>query len=126
MANTSGVSLVVRYFFVDFLGGIAAFPLWWYTRGLAIAVAWVGRSVKIASATLGFSVWVKNLFVPMYGESQLSGRLISFFIRLIMIVVLGIGVAAWSLVACLLFLIYLVALPAAVLGILFHAGGMIL
>jgi hypothetical protein len=123
---SSGTTLAIRYFFVDFLGGIMAFPLWWYTRGLASAVSWVGRSVKTASATLGFNVWVKNLFVPMYGESQLSGRLISFFIRLVMIVVLGIGVAAWTLVAGLLFLVYLVALPAAVLGILFHAGGLIL
>lgn len=121
----SGTVLAARYFFVDFLGGIAAFPLWWYTRGLALAVAWVGRTVRGASAALGFGVWVKNVFVPMYGEYQWSGRIISFFIRLIMIIVLGIGVAAWSLAALLLFAVYLVALPAAVLGILFHAGGMV-
>ena len=74
---------------------------------------------------IGFTVWTSNVFVPMYGDSAWSGRLISFVVRLLMILVLGMAIIAWSAFACLLFVFYLLALPAAVLGMLFHAGGIL-
>lgn len=116
-------ALSARYFFVDLLGGIVAFPLWWYTRGLAHMAAWAGHAVGTASRNLGLGVWVRNLFVPMYGESGIEGRLISFFMRLAMIIGRGIGVLVWSVVVGVAFALYLAAPAACVFGLLFHASG---
>lgn len=118
--------IAIRYFLVDFVGGIVSFPFWWYTRGLSIVAAWAARSVRNAAANVGLGVWIKNLFVPMYGETAISGRLISFFIRLFMVVVRSIGVLAWSVLVALLFAAYLIVLPAAVIGLLYHSAGIIL
>ena len=122
---SSSAQLTLRYFFVDFLVGIAAFPLWWYSRGLGYAISWARHSIRNFSAMIGFTVWTSNVFVPMYGDYAWSGRLISFVVRLLMILVLGMAIIAWSAFACLLFVFYLLALPAAVLGMLFHAGGIL-
>jgi hypothetical protein len=117
----SAAGLAVKYFVGDLVGGIVLFPVWWYTRGLDLMVAWTRGAFASANRTLGFGIWVKNLFVPMYGETELSGRLVSFSIRLFMIVARGIGVLAWGLLACLALAGYAVALPLAVIGIFFNA-----
>jgi hypothetical protein len=124
MAQTT-VGLTAKYFFVDFFGGIVYFPIWWYTRGLNQAFLRVLNSVKVASSWLGLGIWVKNLFVPMYGETAWQGKLISFFVRLFMIIVRGIGVIAWACISFIFFLVYVVALPVAVLGIFYHTGGLL-
>jgi hypothetical protein len=122
----SNSGLAIKYFFVDFVGGIVLFPVWWYTRGLRIVAARAVHSVSDASAWLGLGVWVKNLFVPMYGETSWQGKIISFFIRLFMIIVRGMGVLAWTVFAFAGLMVYVVILPFAVLGILYHVTGLLL
>lgn len=115
----------MKYFFVDFIGGIVMFPVWWYTRGLKIAAGRAFHSVEDASQWLGLGVWVKNLFVPMYGETSWQGKLISFFVRLFMIIVRGLGVVAWTIVAFVGLIVYVVCLPLAVIGLLYHITGVV-
>ncbi len=122
----SSASLAVTYFFKDFLGGIAFFPLWWFTRGLKMVAARAFHSVQEASAYLGLGVWVKNLFVPMYGDTSWQGKIISFFVRLAMIIIRGMGVIAWTIFAFLLLIAYVVSLPLAIIGALYHFGGMLI
>jgi hypothetical protein len=86
---------------------------------------WTGNSIRYVDAWLGFSVWLRNMFVPMYGETQLSGRAISFLVRLMVIAVRGIAVLAWTIIALAVFAAYLLLLPAAVLGIFFHGQGLV-
>lgn len=115
----------LAYFFTDFFGGMLFFPVWWYTRGLKMSASWAVRSVKGASAWFGLGVWVKNLFVPMYGETSIQGRLISFFIRLVMIFFRGFAVFFWAIIVFILFLLYLSLFPLAIVGILYHGAGVI-
>lgn len=122
---TSNAGLAIKYFFVDFLGGIAFFSVWWYTRGLKTSVDRAVHSVRDASAWLGLGIWVKNLFVPMYGETSWQGRIISFFIRLVMIVVRGLGVVVWAIVAFVGLILYVLALPIAALGMIYHITGLL-
>ena len=122
----SAAGLMLKYFVGDLIGGIVLFPVWWYSRGLALMAHWTSQSFATANRSLGWSLWAKNLFVPMYGETELSGRLVSFAVRLMMIVVRGIGVLAWSAAAGLAFFAYLVALPVAVIGVLYHGAGLFL
>jgi len=119
----SAPALAIRYFFIDLIGGIVAFPVWWYTHGLVMMAKWAGGSVSSASAYLGLGVWVKNLFVPMYGETSWQGRLISFAVRFFMIVLKGIGVGTWAVLTFAAFAVYVAVLPLAVIGIIYHAIG---
>lgn len=123
MAQNAAV-LATKYFFADLLGGIIAFPLWWYTFGLKMMIEWLGRTIKMINQYSAVSIWIRNLFVPMYGETAVSGRIISFFVRLFMILLRGLAFIIFSLLALLIFVFYLAILPLAVLGILFHLGGL--
>ncbi|MFA5184221.1 MAG: hypothetical protein WC456_01710 [Patescibacteria group bacterium] len=97
---------------LQILGEILYFPVWWYTVGF-------GRLAKNAwlfllnqEQILGFGVWLKNIFVPMYGQRDAAGRLISFVIRLVQIIFRGAVLLVWFLVALAALLLWL-ALPLA-------------
>lgn len=108
---------------IDTIMGIVGFPLWWYTQGLARFARFVWRTLADYQATLGIVVWVKNIFVPMYGSYDIVGRIISFFMRLAMIVLRGIALIVLLVVAVFVLVLYL-ALPILVaLMILYHALG---
>lgn len=77
------------------LGEIIFFPIWWYSLGF---VGFIKKEAKFwlnQEKALGFSIWLKNIFVPMYGQADWAGRLISFFIRLVQIIVRGILLLFW-------------------------------
>ena len=115
--------LIFRYILSDLVGEILLLPFWWYTIGLARAAAWCMRSVKDAAETTGFILWLKNLFVPMYGETGFTGRTVSFFVRLVMVIFRGIATALWMVCAIILFVLYLAALPVSIIGILYNSVG---
>lgn len=123
--KSSSTSLVFKHILIDILREILFLPIWWYTLGLGQMVVWCGRSVKGAAQTTGLSLWAKNLFVPMYGETSISGKLISFFIRLIMVLARGFATFVWMMIAISLFIAYLLMLPLAILGIFYHGLGMV-
>lgn len=102
--------LGLRYFFIDLIGGVLKFPIWWYGRGLLMVagggVAWIVGYAK----SLSLSVWMKNLFVPMYGMYDWQSRIISFFMRLAQIFFRALGVLLITIVVLIVFMAYL-ALP---------------
>ncbi|MCF7795338.1 hypothetical protein K9M50_03195 [Patescibacteria group bacterium] len=65
------------------------FPIWWYSKGWFSFAKSLYGFLSWQSASLGVWVWLKNIFVPMYGQTDFSGRLISFFIRLVQIIFRG-------------------------------------
>lgn len=114
--------VLARVFFVDLVIGVLRFPLWWYSHGLALMLRWAGHSIKNQMQNLGLDVWVKNLFVPMYGTTDVAGRLISFFLRLVMIIGRSIMLGVWMLLVCLVLICYLLILPISILGLVYHLG----
>lgn len=90
------------------------FPLWWYSAGLIKTALGVIDFYRSQEASLGFSVWLKNIFVPMYGEHDTAGRLISFFIRLVQIIYRGLVMLIVIALGLLFFAFYL-ALPLLIL-----------
>lgn len=80
--------------FFFYLGKISAqvlfdivyFPLWWYSFGFFRFLKILGSFLKERWLIIGAGVWLKNLFTPMYGQSDIASRLISFFIRLFQII----------------------------------------
>ncbi len=94
------------------------FPVWWYSAGLLKTVRGVGNFYRTQEASLNFLVWLKNIFVPMYGQHDAVGRLISFFIRLFQILYRGL-VMLIVIILGIAFIIFYLALPFIIwLGIL--------
>lgn len=84
--NDSVLIASLRFFWKDILGDIVAFPLWWYTRGTLWVIQFIIRQASNYAQTLSLKIWVKNLFVPMYSQYDIAGRLISFFLRIVVLI----------------------------------------
>ena len=74
---------------------------------------------------MGVGVWIRNIFVPMYGSDDIAGRIISFFMRVAMIVLRSSAVVLATVFLLVIFLAYLV-FPLVVLGlVLYHGLGLL-
>jgi hypothetical protein len=77
------------------LGNIIYFPFWWYSVGFVETIKKEAIFFRNQEKALGFSVWLTNIFVPMYGQADAAGRIISFFIRLVQIIARGLALLLW-------------------------------
>lgn len=117
-------SVVYQFFFKDGLKELLLLPFWWYTSGLKMVLLWFVKSLQSSVRSFGLDVWIKNLFVPMYGETSFSGRMISFFIRLVMIFLRGIGVVFIFAFLLLVVFLYTLFLPVSLISFVYHLIGM--
>jgi hypothetical protein len=65
----------------DVFGSVLKFPLWWYGEGTVRVASWIMRTLTFRWRSYGFVIWIQNIFVPMYGQYDWSGRLVSFVMR---------------------------------------------
>lgn len=101
----------IRLFLSETLGSIIRFPFWWYTEGLAEAARWCARGLRFRWESAGIAVWVKNFFVPMYGQYDLAGRLVSVVMRFAVLIGRLIGLVIEAVGYGLLLMVW-VLLPA--------------
>jgi len=94
-------------------------PIWWYTRGLWRQFQGVAGSILTRQRDLAIDVWFKNLLVPMYGQYDLTGRLISFFMRLVQIIGRVIVLLIW-VGLLLVWLMVWVLIPAGVMYLIWQ------
>ena len=97
----------------EIIWGVIYFPFWWYSRGLAQVLVFLKNFLKDKEKGLALFVWIKNIFRPMYAQTDRVGILISFFMRLFQIFARGLIMIFWSAVALAVFCFWL-ALPIAV------------
>jgi hypothetical protein len=90
------------------------FPFWWYSFGLFKTAKRLAIFISDKQKSLALLVWMKNIFVPMYGQRDIQGFIISFFIRLVQIIFRGLIFIFWLAAALVLLLLWLV-LPAVVI-----------
>ena len=76
----------IRYIAFDVFGSFVYYPIWWYSVGLKMAALKFGQNLVFRSRALGLGVQVVNLFRPMYADYTISGRLISFAMRILLLV----------------------------------------
>ncbi len=95
---------------LNLLKDLVFFPIWWYSFGLYNLLIKMKKFLKNRQRALAFFVWMKNIFVPMYGRTDIGGRLISFFVRLFQIIFRGLLMVFWVLVSFSVLFIWL-ALP---------------
>ncbi|MFH1030734.1 MAG: hypothetical protein V1770_05775 [bacterium] len=98
----------LNYIFLDLIGDIFYFPVWWYTKGAKKVFLSCVREVKEIQKYLALFVWIRNIFTPMYAQYDWQGRIISFFMRLVQIILRGIFLVIWSVFYMSLFLCWLV------------------
>lgn len=83
----------------EFIRDIFMFPLWWYSRGLVQLVLSQIKFIRNREKALALMVWVKNIFKPMFGQTDWQGKLISFFMRVFQIIFRSIVLLFWILIA---------------------------
>ena len=98
----------IKYVAIDLIGDILYWPLWWYSKGLAKAAEFCFAEISSQQERLGINVWVKNIFTPMFGQYDIEGRIISFFARLIQIIVRSILLFIWSIFILISLLAYVI------------------
>ena len=89
---------------------IVYFPIWWYSVGFYRLLKNTWNLFRNQEKSLGFLVWAKNILVPMYGQTDWDGRLISFLVRLVQVIGRGLVLTIW-LIICLAIIIFWLALP---------------
>jgi len=105
---------ILSLFLLDEIKEILYFPVWWYSTGLLKVLKGSWGFVKDFEETLAFWIWVKNLFVPMFGQRDIAGRLISIGLRLfqifwksiVLLIIIGLAFS---------FIIFWLVLPLAIL-----------
>lgn len=106
-----------KFIFIDIIGDFVIWPFWWYTVGLKDRLIYIGEQAKITWMNLGLNIWLKNIFVPMYGDKSLIGRLISFFARVVVLVFRLLVFVFWMCLVLITLIIW-IALPVAVIWFL--------
>jgi hypothetical protein len=102
--------IILQRLLVEFILDIIYFPIWWYTKGAAHAWRWCFGLLRNGNSNLAPGLWLANLFVPMYGQFDLQGRIVSFIMRLVQIFARTVALVVWLSLCLVLFFCWL-ALP---------------
>ncbi len=108
-------STAIKYVAVEILWDIVYFPIWWYTKGLARIWQYARDSALFHIVRrLGLGIWMKSMFKPMYGDYTKEGRIISFFMRIVVLIWKLIATFMWLILLFVLIIVW-IALPAVII-----------
>lgn len=96
-----------EYIVISLIGDIFYFPFWWYTKGVKEVIKFCWMEIKDGEKYFALSIWIRNIFNPMYSQYDLQGRIVSFFIRLIQIIFRTIFLVIWSILVLGLILLWI-------------------
>ena len=92
---------ILKSFIFDPIFAVLYFPVYWYGPGLLKRDKGLGRRVRNLAHFLALRIMFINLFKPMFGEHTRSGRIISFFMRLILLgwrlILFVLGTIFWTI-----------------------------
>ena len=98
----------VKFVLHEILIDIVYWPIWWYTKGAQSAFKKMFNTILQGNEELGLTLWVKNIFRPMFGQYDWQGRLISFFMRLFQIIIRFIILCFWIIFSVIIFFIWMI------------------
>ncbi|NIP33219.1 hypothetical protein GWN26_07270 [Candidatus Saccharibacteria bacterium] len=124
--RTSNSVVLIKAVLWDLIGNLVYFPVWWYTRGLKKVGGFLFDFVTGMEMRLAWRVWVANIFKPMYAVADIPGRLISFFMRIFMIITRGFALLFIILISLIAIAAYLLWLPFLVVMVLVQLGTLII
>lgn len=90
-----------------FIFKILYFPIWWYGPGTVKKTKKCLYFLKDREESLGLFIWLKNILVPMYGQEDFAGRLISFFVRFFQVLFRSLVMLFWLIYAFIKLLLWL-------------------
>lgn len=100
----------IKLIIIDLVGEILYFPVWWYSKGLVKTASHVWNSIRTTGRNLALILMIKNLFRPMFAQYDRTGRIISFFMRLLLLVARSIFFML-SGIFYMVFLVFWIVLP---------------
>ena len=105
---------------LEIVRDILYFPVWWYSRGLVNLAKSLLNFIVNKQKSLVLFVWIKNVFTPMYGQSDWQGKIISFLVRLIQIFVRSLIMFLWLVFALIIFCFWIILPVLVVYEIIFQ------
>ncbi len=112
--------IVLQRVTVQFILDVLYFPLWWYSAGALTAMRFCFQLFSDQQTKLAPMLWLKNLFVPMYGQYDWQGRIVSVFIRFANVCIRSLVVIVWAIFYLIGFVLYLLT-PLVLIGFLFRS-----
>ncbi len=116
MAQSTGVR-ATTFLLRELIGELLYFPVWWYSRGLQLTALALYRNWRGLTHRLSIAILFRTMGKPMYGDYTRSGRIISFFFRLLLIFVRLIVILMWTIIELIALLLWLAG-PAVSIGML--------
>lgn len=104
---------VTKVLIWELLREIIYFPVWWYTQGLKRYIIYIYNSIKKLNRNLSLTLMLKNMGKPMFGQFDRAGRVVSFFMRFVLLIS-RLVVFILFLIFYLLLLIFWLITPVAV------------
>lgn len=98
--------LIAQRIVFDFFWHLIYFPVWWYTEGLKKAALYCLNLLRTGNDLMAPGLWMQNLFVPMFGQNDWQGRIVSVFMRFINVIIRGIGLFIWLIAVIFIFLLW--------------------
>ena len=102
--------LLIQRLVLEFFFDILYAPVWWYSVGAKQVLIALLRTAKHASLRLAPMLWLKNIFVPMFGQTDWQGRMVSFFMRFVNVIGRSIALCVVTVFVLGLFFLW-VAVP---------------
>lgn len=99
--------LILQRLSLEFLFDFLYAPVWWYTRGLKRAAQFAARLVALGNEQFAPGLWLLNIFVPMFGQYDWQGRLVSFFVRLGNVIIRSILLIIWIIFSLVVLLLWI-------------------
>lgn len=109
--------IVLQRITLEFIIDLFYFPIWWYTKGARRSLLFCIYLFQDGNVYLAPGLWFKNIFVPMFGQTDWQGRLMSVFMRMVNVISRSIGLFIWFFAMVILFFVWLF-LPAIVIYML--------
>lgn len=99
--------LVTQRLALEFLFDFIYFPFWWYTGGLKHTLFYCFKLFQTGNEYLAPGLWLKNIFVPMFGQYDFQGRLMSFFMRIMNVLGRSLTLFFWLLIVLFILCLWL-------------------
>jgi hypothetical protein len=99
---------------------LLSFPLWWYAVGGQIIWQWYKRQYYFGLHKTGLLLFARHMNEPLYGDYSKTGIVLSFFIRIFILIYKIIVFLLRLVVVTLLALLFLAWLPGVLIMIIFQ------
>ncbi len=107
MLQQNIVVLSIKSIIIDIIGDVVYFPIWWYSVGLKHIVLNRVKSLHAMSDQLALRLLILNIFKPMFAQTDSAGRVISFFMRIVLLVGRAIFFAIYAILQLVIILVWI-------------------